>query len=459
MYGRRMPPGFVGLSIEYSALRGYTGKDPLHPNPVLIQLIRNLAPGQSPVIRIGGDSADRTWAPTHKLRKPPGVRFSITNGWLASTRALAQATNARMIFDINFEADSRKLAQVEARALVRGIGAAHIAALELGNEPELYGSFGWYQTADRQPVPGRPPGYDLRTYERDFAHIASGLPHLPLAGPAIGGQQWIHYTGRFVTAEPRLQMVTVHRYPLQRCLLPAISPAYPTIPHLLDSTSMRGIADGIAQYAAIAHSRGLPFRVDELNSVSCGGAIGVSNVFASALWSLNTLFELARAGVDGVNVHTFGHAIYAPFRFTHIDHVWRALVQPEYYGLLMFAQADPTGARLLRIASRIPNATQEWATRSSTGTINVVLINDGRRHRTIDVRAPGAPDDGTLERLTAPSLAATRHIDIGGQTFGAATTTGSLAGRRKTPELRPRGGAFAVTLPAASAALLTLPKG
>ncbi len=48
-----------------------------------------------------------------------------------------------------------------------------------------------------------------------------------------------------------------------------------------------------------------------MNSVTGGGAKGVSNTFASALWALDTLFELAQAGVSGVNVHTFPSAQYA----------------------------------------------------------------------------------------------------------------------------------------------------
>ncbi|MEO6859492.1 MAG: hypothetical protein ABI323_13050, partial [Solirubrobacteraceae bacterium] len=33
--GRRIPTGFLGLSIEFQAVRAYTGSDPRHVNPVL----------------------------------------------------------------------------------------------------------------------------------------------------------------------------------------------------------------------------------------------------------------------------------------------------------------------------------------------------------------------------------------------------------------------------------------
>ena len=61
--GQPMPPSFLGVSLEYQALHVYTGRDPSHVDPVFIQLLRKLAPGQSPIVRIGGDSADYSWWP------------------------------------------------------------------------------------------------------------------------------------------------------------------------------------------------------------------------------------------------------------------------------------------------------------------------------------------------------------------------------------------------------------
>jgi hypothetical protein len=71
--GRPMPPGFVGVSLEYRAVHAYTGRDPRSVNPVLIQLLRALAPGQSPVLRIGGDSTDQTWWPVPGMIPPGGI--------------------------------------------------------------------------------------------------------------------------------------------------------------------------------------------------------------------------------------------------------------------------------------------------------------------------------------------------------------------------------------------------
>ena len=75
--GRGLPNGFLGLSLEYPAIEAYAGTDPAHIDPVFEQLVRNLAPGQAPVLRIGGDSADSTWWPVPGATRPPGVTFTL----------------------------------------------------------------------------------------------------------------------------------------------------------------------------------------------------------------------------------------------------------------------------------------------------------------------------------------------------------------------------------------------
>jgi hypothetical protein len=62
------------------------------------------------------------------------------------------------------------------------------------------------------------------------------------------------------------------------------------------------LADGVARYVKLAHSHGLLLRIDEMNSLSCGADNRISDAFVSALWAVDALFEMARVGVDGVNI-------------------------------------------------------------------------------------------------------------------------------------------------------------
>ena len=83
----------------------------------------------------------------------------------------------------------------------------------------------------------------------------------------------------------------------------------------------------------------------------------------------------------------------------------------------------------------------------------VVLINFASRvGQVVSVKAPGAPAAASLVRLTAPSPAATGGVTLDGQSFGASTTTGVLAGQPKAAPVP----LAHVWMPAASAAILTL---
>jgi hypothetical protein len=450
-----LPRGFLGLSIEYPALEAYAGSDPSSLDPVFERLVRNLAPGQAPVLRIGGNSADRTWWPVAGVSRPAGVTFDITPQWLAVTHALAQTLGARLILGVNLEQDSPQLASAEAHALINGVGPQSVRALELGNEPDLYSAFPWYR-ADGHAVFGRPRSYDESEYVSDFDGLAAGLPRVPLAGPSLSGRQWTQGLGQFLAAESHLGLVTLHRYPLQVCLTPRTSARYPTIARLLSPTTSTGLAESFAPYVALARAHGLSLRVDELNTVSCGADPAVSKSFASALWALNTLFGLASVGVSGVNVHTFPGAGYQLFQIAHTGGTWHAAVSPEYYGMLMFAQATPPGSRLLSVTPTGTPGVDVWATRATDGTVRVVLTNEGGGARELAVRMPGKFRSATLARLTAPSATATSGVTLAGQSFGAETTTGLLAGRSGVESVAASQGRYEIALPATSAAMLVL---
>jgi hypothetical protein len=451
----RIPPGFLGLSIEYWGVEAYAGKDPTAVNPVLVQLIRNLVPRQTAVLRIGGVTTDHTWWPVVGMRRPGGVTYNLNAARLGVMRSLAERVGARLIMGLNFEADSDTVAGAEARAMLAMIGRSRIAAFELGNEPELYPNprFPWY-TRDGHVVTGRPAGYDMAAFTREVANIATGMPRVPLADPSSGAVEWLSDLGRFLSGESRLGMATVHRYPFEACAVSPASAVYPTISRLLSPAASTGQAQGVAPYVALAHSHGLPIRVDEMNTVACGNPPGIPNTFAMALWAIDALFSDAQVGVDGVNIHTWPTAVYQLFTFRQLRSGWQGLVEPEYYGLLMFADAAPPGSRLLGTSSA-NGAVRVWATRAADRTIRVTLINDDRTAaRRVVVRVPGAHTPADVERLLAPGPGATDGVTLGGQGFGS-TTTGQL-GPAHTTRIALMGGTYSVSLPAASAALLTL---
>jgi hypothetical protein len=449
--------GFVGLSLEFQAAAAYTEYG---SNPVLSELIRNMNPGGSPVLRIGGDSTDHTWWPTPGIPQPPGVDFSLTPSWMAGVRSLAQSVGARLILGVNLEADNPSLAGSEARAFVSRLGSGSIQALEIGNEPSLYGDLAWYTTSSGRKVPGRPRSYSVSQYLTELSQVAAAMPpRLPLAGPALGAPSWMNSLPEILDAVPRIQLVTYHRYPTNRCYTHPGHSDYPTVPNLLRAAASQGLGASINQFAETARVRGRSFRVAEMNSVACSGKLGVSNTFASALWVIDALFSMARNGAAGVNLHMFPGARYRLFSLKHSKAGWRADVAPEYYGTLMFAQAAPPGARLLTVSpSGGPQPwLREWATRSTSGVTRIVLINDSlHTEHAVDLHLAHPGSGAEVEQLLAPSVYATSGVTLGGRQIPDGTSTGLLAGTPQESSAIPIGHGYEVTLPAGSAALVTI---
>jgi len=455
---RPVAPGYIGLSLEYTAVEHYAGTDPTAIDPVFVRLLDGLTPGGHPVLRIGGDTSDWGWFAVPGMRKPRGIRFTLHRRWVSVTRALAARTGAKLILGLNLEAASRRLMAVQIHRF-RGVGRQALQAYEIGNEPEVFGALGWYRRA-HHPVYARRRGYNYRDYTRELTRYSRLVPAgIPLAGPSTGGTKFWAQTGNFLREHPRVRVVTFHLYPLHECLVNPKGPTASTIPHLLAPPASTGLAALIAPYVKVAHAHGAVVRIDELNSVSCGGGPGVSDRFASALWAIDTLFALAREGVDGVNFHTFTHAYYRPFIFHHIDGRWSATVDPMYYGMLAFNLAAPAGSKLLQTSAPASSTLRVWATRGSDGRVRVMLINTSpQQARTIAIKLPaGSPRaPATLQRLRSPGLSSAQGITLGGQRFAQPTTTGQLTGPRvvSTPRQVERG-VYLLALPPGSAAVLT----
>ena len=462
--------GYLGLALEFDTIPKWTagGAEPV--NPVLVQLIRNLNPIGRPVIRVGGQSTDRSWWPAPGQSKPIGVTYALTPRWARSVRALAQALDARLVLGVNLEANRPALDRIEATNYLADIGRTYIDALEIGNEPDLYdqipwyhllGStvYPWYDTGKGQSIYARPKGYSPAAFDGDFSRALQMLPNVPIAGPETGQPAWMSaFTGQFLSPHSQLRMLTSHAYGLDNCVTTPSSPQYPSIPNLLSLTASRNLFPGLQGFVNLVHGDGGGYRVDEMGSDSCNGTRGVSNTMASALWVLDSLFALAQQHINGVNLHTFQNSVNGLFDFTRTNGQWSASVHPIYYGALMFAEAAPPGSTLVQASAASGGPLRAWATSGPGAVVRVLLINDSISSGALAlVHAPAGFGSkvAPVIRLTAPSAYATDHMSIGGRTFGATTTTGLL--RLPVPDtVAPQGGTYHVVLPAASAALLTL---
>ena len=446
-----VPASFVGISSELKNLFVYGGKSASNLDTPFIALVRGLSPSSPPLLRLAGDSSDWTWWPVPGMRQPRGVTYSLTPAWAALAKAVASSLDGNLLVGINLEANSSRIASYEVRQLSARLGST-VAAYELGNEPELYSSFSWYRTARGTPVYGRPSSYDVSAYTRNFWSIAETFGAVPLAGPATGSPTWFAGLRGFLrSAHHRLSMVTVHAYPLKHCAPSDTN----TTSALFEPESLQGLVARLRPSIAAARQYHVPVRIDELNAVTCGGENGVSNTFASALWAIEVLPLLERAGVGGVNFHTVPGGAQQLIGAADHSTGWRVSVFPEYYGMLAFAQAAPTGAHFLDVSAGAVAGLTEWATRGTDGTVHVVIVNASSAKRTISLSVRGASAPATATTLEAPSLDATRGVTFGGQTISP--TTGTLAGASTATTVAHSGGGYVVAVPRSSAVIVTIP--
>jgi len=389
------------------------------------------------------------------MHAPPPVSYSITPAWTAVTRTIARRLGARLILGINLQVGSRQVADTEATHLIRGLGRDSVGWLELGNEPELYHSFGWHVDSSGNEVASQQANWDYPQFERGFTSIAGSLPSVPLAGPTTGNPYWDSSFARFLSHERRVKLATVHRYPLQICSKRS-APGFPSVAHLLARESSAGLATGLRRLVRIAHSHRIPLRVDELNVTPCPFQASVlRSRIATALWAADVPFELAAVGADGVNFQTTTGGTDNLFSFAQLSGGWHAVVEPEYYGLLMFAQAAPPGSRLVPLSSGPPAPLRAWATSAPDRSFRVLVVNGGPTARTVSVDGLPATGTASLELLRSKTTPGGALATLGGQTFGMATGTGRLSGKATLRPVRPRGHRYRITVPRLSAALLT----
>jgi hypothetical protein len=448
-----VPRSYLGLSTEYWALPIYARHLAIFERVLTLLHV----PGDGPmVLRIGGDSADHSfWDP--RDRSVPSWAFSLTPEWTEMIAGLVHRLGVRLIIDLNLITNTPETASVWAQAAEARLPRHSILGFEIGNEPDIYSHTGWLRVTAGDLMTGGAPlprAVTLSDYLGDFRAYATALrevaPHLPLIGPALAEPRthWRWVRTLLAARPPGLRMISVHRYPYSACVRRR-SASFPTIARILSPQASTLLAARLAPLAAAAHRAGLPFRLTELNSVTCGGRPGVSDAFATALWAPDTLFALLRSRADGVNIHVRANTINAPFAFSA-----RGLfARPLLYGLIMFSRALEGGRALVPGRMRGTPSLHTWVIRTRSGGLHVLAIDKGRRSVRLLLRLPGHRP-ASVERLLAPGAAARFGVTLAGQRIGA---RGQWLGRFQTEAVRRGRRGYLVTVRRLSAALITVP--
>jgi hypothetical protein len=414
---RGIPRNFLGLSTEYWEVPDLDRHRALFDR--VLSMLR--VDGDGPMmLRIGGDSADDSSYARDPLAHPPRwSHYLLSAAFFRHAAGLVRHAHVRFTIDLNVAEDSPSAAVSWAGAAISGLPAGSVAALEIGNEPDL---FSWWHHRfaggdARLPLLMRENNLTAEGYARVFGAYARALhaayPTIGIAGPALSepSRHLAWQTAALAAADGAVTEVTGHRYPLSACVRRPGNPSHPTIARVLSDRASVGMARSLGPAIADARRDGLPYVLTEFNSVTCGGTPGVSNAFATALWAPDALFSFIRAGVRAAALHVRPDAINAPFTFRGAS----LRARPLLYGLALFQRTLGPDAKLMptRVVSSAHPDLRVWAVRTD-GALHLLLINKSSTPITARLRLP-AHGLATVQWLTAPSAASTSGETLAGQ--------------------------------------------
>jgi hypothetical protein len=439
---RPIPGEFLGLSFELSSvgqIAEYSRRGDL-PG-----LLRSLGPG---VLRFGGASADTRVAWTDRVTPRPEWASAVLDaGELRELRELAERSGWPIVLTIGLAHYDPVAAAREAAAAKAALGR-WLVAIELGNEPDSYPRHGF-----------RPAAWSFSGYRTQVAAyrraISTAAPGIPLEGPDVSGSSAFGSWGRREAIEVRPMLLTGHHYPLG-----CHSRVAPSIPRLLSARIRRLEGVSLHRYMSVSHASAIGVRIDETNSVSCGGRAGISNTFAAALWAVDYIARSMAAGVSGINfqgnpANCLGYTpVCAPtaarLRAGSLS------AQPEWYALLL-------ASRL--IGDRPVHTTLTRPTLANVDVTTLIAPDGGLRFVIVDDDPPGARDasvalhvgrgfaGAAVMPLTAPSPAASSGVELGGE---AVRSDGSWRESRRLPHRPNHAGVITLTVSPSSAALATV---
>jgi hypothetical protein len=457
--GNKIGDDFSGLSYESAQLGNpqfFAGD-----NSELAEFMRQL--GKSGVLRIGGNTSEFCfWTPNpaKKANAPDsdgargadktnpiafGLAVDPNTGHKASApvnitpvaihnlREFLELLGWKLIYGLNMGTGTAEDAGDEAAYVMNAVGEKLIA-FQLCNEPDLFFENGI-----------RKRDYNFAQFaaewQRFYQAIRTRVPNARFAGPdtAFNNQWLVPFAKQF---SQEAAFLSQHYYAEGPPTDPSMTIERLLKPNPRLEAEFGGMKQAMAEF-------GLPFRLAETNSCYQGGKQGVSDTFASALWSADLMYKLASAGGMGINFHGGGYGWYTPIAGTREDGF---LARPIYYGMLLFAQA---GAGQL-VESKLDGVEQAplltaYGIRGDTGVMKVAAFNKNLDHSVRLSIDPGQNARGaSVLRLHAPRVDDTTDVTFGGSPVGA---SGAWSAAR-VEKVNVENGVAVVELPAASGALI-----
>ena len=351
-------------------------------NADLVRLFRLLGPS---LLRIGGNLVDMTtWNPAGA----GGKAEEVTPADIRELAIFAKATGWKVVYGINLKTNTPENAADEAAEAAKQLGR-DLVAFEVGNEPNVYVKT-W-------------PEYEA-LFTKFADAIRAKVPGARFDGPGqANSSSWAEDFAR--TQKDRgVHILSTHVYIAKN--------TEADIAKMLASNTSGRLPNISAAMQKAWQNHGIPqWRVTEANNYFHGGADGVSNVQAAALWSLDYMSGVAARQGAGINFHggtsTQFPLHYSPIRYDGLNPVG---VQAVYYGELLWKLAGP-GAYHTATVSGADEVTA-W------GIGNNAFVNNKKTTAvTATITLPAKARNASVYVLTAPELDS-KEITIAGSKVG-----------------------------------------
>ena len=408
--GTDLPPLFLGLSMEMSALLPENGHYYFDTaDKPLVQTFRTLGVTS---LRVGANNVDK---PTVAVPQEKDIDQLFT---------FARAAGLKVIYSFRLKggnsADSARLA-----AYIAAHYADTLDSFSIGNEPDLY-SRDLNVPAALKKYPGL-----FKEWKAHYDAILQAVPTAMFEGPACGNNSsYILNLEKDVFPGGHLKMATDHYYFLGSGRAAEKDPAASRDRFLLDSIHQH-YEKIYAKVGAVLAKEGVPYRLDEMNSCYTGGAKESSDTYASTLWGLDCTHWWATQHIVGVNYHTIESFFPRPdgtlsaanySSFLHLPGGAGVEYRPMAYALAAFSQG--AHGQPLHVTATTPHGYNfdAYGYKDHDGSIYVTLINKSygpkAQPATVTLQLPAGTASGTWQRLDVVQkdndISAMTGITLGG---------------------------------------------
>jgi hypothetical protein len=403
--GPTMPADFLGLSYEVQQF-----VDPSFfsaKNAGLIRAFKELSPHG--VLRLGGNTSEFSWwkptpetpepehPPTREVEGEPKAQYyAVTAEAVRNLAEFLRETGWTCLYGINMGTNTPQRAAAEAAFAAQTLGSG-LQYFQLGNEVDLF---------DRHLRD--PKTWTVKTYLDQWLAMARAIsarvPGARFGIPDVASEIWwlTEIASLWGSVENPPQVTLTHHH---YCNGPATNPDV-NIPNLLKPETMSKVQKTADLASAAAGKMGARLRMTEGNTCYRGGKPGVSDVFASALWSADYSLLLACNHYAGINLHggtgkstansvggvlpgdvmlasrgltpaeiaTYPHPFYSPIATFGSEYA----LQPVAYGLKLAGSL--TGATFIKadLTAKLQAAgvnASAYAARFPDGKIAVIVLN------------------------------------------------------------------------------------